>query len=86
MTGWDCDIWDGLGTTFAYIQTGMFGWATAGTTFTIAKKGAGVAPIVNPCIEAFVKTEEYYDICVTYDLVNDCFVNQRVLPQRPSDC
>ncbi|CAB9520766.1 expressed unknown protein [Seminavis robusta] len=72
---WDCELWDGLGDTFAYVQTGMFEWARAGTTLTIAKKGAGVADVVNPCIAAFLQTEEYYNLCEKYDFVSECFVN-----------
>lgn len=30
----------GFGTTFAYIQTGLFGHAMAGTTLSMSKKGS----------------------------------------------
>jgi len=74
-TPWDCALWDGLGTDFAYIHTGMFEWARAGTTLTISKKGSGVASIVNPCIERFQQTEEYYNLCEKYDFTQECFTN-----------
>ena len=47
---WDCNIWDGFGTKFAYIHTGMFNHAINGTTLTISRKGSGLNDIVNPCI------------------------------------
>ena len=34
-----CTLWSGWGTTFAYIQTGLFGHAKAGTTLALSKKG-----------------------------------------------
>lgn len=74
-TAWDCALWDGLGTNFAYIHTGMSEWARAGTTLTISKKGAGVADLVNPCIEAFLLTEEYYNLCEKYGFTAECFSN-----------
>lgn len=73
---WDCDLWKGFGKTFAYIHTGMFGYAVAGTTLTIAKKGAGVAGILDKCIDRFVKTKWYFHLCKKYDLVDSGFPNQ----------
>jgi hypothetical protein len=72
---WDCSLWDGLGTTFAFIQTGFIAWARAGTTLSISKLGAGVADILDPCIQAFLETKSYYELCEEYDLTNDCFPN-----------
>jgi len=72
---WDCTLWDGLGETFAYIQTGIFDWSRAGTTLSISKKGSGLADVLDPCIEAFLETESYYTICEKYGLTSDCFVN-----------
>lgn len=71
----DCKLWDKIGTEIAWIQTGMYGWAKNGTTLTAAKIGSGVNDLVNPCIEAFLATKEYYDLCAKYDLVQDCFTN-----------
>lgn len=72
---WDCSLWDGLGTDFAFVQTGIFEWSVAGTTLSMSKKGSGVPEVLNPCIEAFLETESYYDLCVDYNLVNSCFSN-----------
>eukprot|EP00913_Durusdinium_trenchii_P000552 g508.t1 len=38
---WDCTMWAGFGTTFAYIQTGLYGHAQAGTTLAMSKRGSG---------------------------------------------
>ena len=73
---WDCDLWSGLGTNFTYVATGLTGYANNGTTLSIAKKGAGLADtILNDCIQSFLATEDYYDLCVQYDLVDSCWSN-----------
>ncbi|CAK8990447.1 unnamed protein product [Durusdinium trenchii] len=72
---WDCTMWAGFGTTFAYIQTGLFGHAKGGTTLAMSKKGSGLASILNPCIALFKETKSYYDICVKHDMVASCFQN-----------
>merc|ERR1712157_334597 len=73
---WDCTLWDGLGTEFAYIQTGIFDWQRAGTTLAMTKKGSGIAKVLNPCIDLFFKTESYFKLCEEYDLVSKCFPNE----------
>eukprot|EP00435_Cladocopium_sp_Y103_P075793 s11_g65.t1 len=73
---WDCDLWAGFGTTFAYIQTGLFGHAMAGTTLAMSKKGSGLAEILNPCIDKFIVTKDYYDICVKHGFDDSCFPNE----------
>jgi len=45
------------------------------TTITMAKKGSGVADIVNPGIRKFLLTKDYYDLCVKYDLTDLCYKN-----------
>jgi len=74
-TEWDCEMWKGFGTTFAYVQTGMYRHAFNGTTLVMARKGAGVKEIVNPCIESFIQTEEYYNICEKHGFTQQCFTN-----------
>ena len=54
----------------------MYGWARNGTTLTVSKIGSGVPELVNPCIAAFLETEEYYNICEKNGLVDDCFHNK----------
>lgn len=73
---WDCDLWAGFGTTFAYIQTGLFGHAMAGTTLAMSKKGSGLSEILNPFIDKFVLTKDYYDICVKHGFEDSCFENE----------
>lgn len=71
---WDCDLWSGLGTEYAYVQTGLEA-AYNGTTLTISKKGSGLPAILNPCIQKFMETEAYYDTCVKHDLTGSCYAN-----------
>lgn len=73
---WDCELWSRVGKTFAYIHTGMFGYARGGTTLTMAKKGSGIAEIVNKCIDKFVETKWYLHLCRKYDLVDSGFPNK----------
>ena len=73
---WDCDLWSEFGTKFAYIHTGMFETAFNGTTLTMSKRGSGLSKIVNPCIDKFITTKSYYDICVKHDFVDDCYANE----------
>jgi hypothetical protein len=73
---WDCALWDGLGTKFAYIQTGISGWSRAGTTLSISKLGSGLAEVLNPCIVDLIETETYYELCKEYDIVDQCFTNE----------
>jgi len=75
-TEWDCSLWAGFGTTFAYVQTGQFGYVVNGTTLALAKKGSGVANKVNPCLWRFLKTKEYHDICQKHHLTAQCYPNQ----------
>jgi len=74
-TTWNCSMWNGFGTTFAYVQTGQFGYVNNGTTLAMAKKGSGVVERLNPCLQEFMDTRDYYDICVKYDLVDNCYPN-----------
>jgi hypothetical protein len=74
--GWNCDWWMGFGTEFAYVQTGLFNHAVNGTTLTMSRKGSGVNDIVNPCLERFMKTEAYHDICQRHHVAADCYPNE----------
>jgi len=72
---WNCSLWEGFGTKFAYVQTGQFGYMINGTTLAMAKKGSGVAAMLNPCLARFMQTKEYYDICQQYGLSDTCYRN-----------
>lgn len=72
---WDCTLWEGFGTEFAYVQTGQFGYTFNGTTLAITKKDSGVAEALNPCLWEFMETEAYYDACVKSDFVDSCYPN-----------
>lgn len=72
---WNCTLWGGFGTDYAYIQTGLFDHAFNGTTLTMAKKGSGIAQIINPCLQRYMKTADYYNVCSKHSLVDSCFPN-----------
>jgi hypothetical protein len=48
----------------------------SGTTLAISKKGSGLADTLNSCIDAFIATKSYKDLCTKYDLEGDCFQNE----------
>merc|ERR1719210_905040 len=73
---WDCSLWANFGVEYAYVQTGQFGHAINGTTLAISKKGSGLADLLNPCIQKFMKTKEYFDVCVKHDMVPSCYKNE----------
>lgn len=73
---WNCTLWKGFGVEYAYVQTGQFGYVVNGTTLALAKKGSGVPEKLNPCLEKFMRSKSYYDVCVKYDLVDSCYVNE----------
>lgn len=77
---WDCSLWTKFGTDFAYVQTGIYDYMNSGTTLAISKKGSGLADTLNPCIEAFIATESYKNLCTKYGLENDCFQNKYFEP------
>mmetsp|Transcript_72028 Transcript_72028/g.154183 ORF Transcript_72028/g.154183 Transcript_72028/m.154183 type:complete len:383 (+) Transcript_72028:88-1236(+) len=72
---WSCPLWNGFGTDYAYIHTGIFEHTHNGTTLTMAKMGSGVKQLVDPCLKSFMQTEEYYTICVKHGLNGSCFPN-----------
>lgn len=50
-----------------------------GTTLTMSRKGSGLNDIVNPCIDEYMRTEEYYKLCKEFDsghMLSDCFENE----------
>lgn len=55
---WNCSLWGGLGTKFAYIHTGLYSHALNGTTLAISKKGSGLSSIINPCLQKLMKTKK----------------------------
>jgi len=72
---WNCTLWSGLGTKFAYIQTGLYGHALNGTTLAISKRGSGLASVLNPCLDKLMQTQTYYDICQKHGLTSSCYPN-----------
>lgn len=77
---WDCDLWRGFGTEFAYVQTGLYDWLVDGTTVAMSKKGSGVASAMDACLDSFMHTKEYYEVCSkshhNETQVNVCVPNQ----------
>jgi len=72
---WNCSLWNGFGTEYAYVQTGKFGYVYNGTTLALAKKGSGVVEKLNPCLWKFMQTKEYHDICEKHDFIDSCYPN-----------
>ena len=60
----DCEGWEGFGTEYAYLHMGMAA-AQNGTTIAFSKPNSGVNELLNPCIQAVMKTPEYHTICTT---------------------
>merc|ERR1711988_59615 len=82
---WDTALWTGLGSEFAYIHTGMFGHAYNGTTLAISKKGSGLNELLNPCIERYMQTQHYYEVCANHSsLLSSCYPNSYFPPSPPS--
>lgn len=63
---WDCAKWAGFGKKFAFVQTGQLGHAINGTTLAVSKKGSSLNDIINPCMDRFMQTEEYYKVRAQY--------------------
>ena len=40
------------------------------------KKGSELNEIINPLIDRFLQTRQYYELCVKFDMVNVCHVNE----------
>jgi len=78
---WDCDKWNKFGKKFAYVQTGQFGYVNNGTTLALAKKGSGVVELLNPCLDKFMKTKEYFEVCDKYDKLDTCYRNEFFPPK-----
>lgn len=64
---WDCAKWAGFGTKFAFVQSGQYGHSVNGTTLSVSKKGSGLEDIVDPCLDRFMRTEEYYKVRIHED-------------------
>ena len=54
----------------------MLDHLNGGTTLAISKLGSGLASVLDPCIEKFLDEEEYYDLCVEYNVVDQCYLNK----------
>ena len=75
MQEWNCSLWAGFGTDYAYVQTGQKGWAINGTTLAMTKPGSTVPGLINSCLASFMQTEEYYNICAKHGFVDNCYPN-----------
>lgn len=73
---WDAELYNHLGSKYAWIHTGVMEHMPNGTTLTLSKKGSGVPALVNPCIEKTLKTKAYYEACEKYGLVSECYPNE----------
>ena len=59
----NCDIWSRFGNEFAFIHTGIPSSVGGGSALSMQKIGSNLAEILDPCIEEYLKTEDYLDIC-----------------------
>lgn len=73
---WDATLYEGLGTQYAWIHTGVNEHMANGTTLAMTKKGTGVAEFLNPCIQKVIESKAYVDICKKYNLEGECFPNK----------
>ena len=81
---WDCSLWDGLGTRYAYIATGLFNHAHNGTTLAMARRGSGLMALLNPCIKKFLETSSYSELCAKYGVEADCYRNAHFPEEVPA--
>ena len=72
----DCELWEGQGTDYAYVQTGQFGYVRNGTTFVISELGSGIHDLLEPCMTEFMGGIEYYELCARYDILDKCYKNE----------
>jgi len=61
-----CSLWNNFGTDYAYIQTGQMHYVVNGTTLVMGKKNAGKAALVNDCLNSYMRTAAYYNVCQKY--------------------
>ena len=73
---WDCTLWEDFGTGFAYVQSGQPSYSINGTTLALSRPGSGIREILRPCLQEFMQTKEYHEICQKYDITNQCFPNK----------
>lgn len=78
----DCAKWNEFGKKFAYVQTGQFGYVNNGTTLGLAKKGSGVVELLNPCLDKFMKTKEYFEVCDKFGMLDTCYRNEFFPPKE----
>jgi len=81
---WDCAKWSGFGKRFAFIHTGRFGHSINGTTLAVSKKGSDLNDIINPCMDRFLQTEEYYQVCSKHGMAQMCYPNTH-FPEQSFD-
>ena len=83
--GHDCELWAGLGTDYAYVQTGQFGYVRNGTTFALTEIGSGIPDLLEPCMAEFMGGIEYYELCAKYDIIDRCYANDYFDEDRRSE-
>lgn len=76
VPSWNCTLWAGFGTQFAYVATGLNGHAQNGTTLTMSRKGSGIPEIINPCIQKYMESEDYFKVCKQFGVAGHCYPNK----------
>ena len=41
----------------------------------MSKLGSGIPEVLNPCLQVFMKTRGYYDVCAKYGQEKACYPN-----------
>lgn len=67
-------MWSSFGTDFANMQTGIYDFVHELWNYSSHLK-EGTRPL-NACIDAFIATEFYKDLCTQYGVEGDCFQNE----------
>lgn len=75
-SAWNCSLWEDFGSGFAYVQSGQMSYTVNGTTLALSRPGSGIREKLRPCLQEFMQTKDYYEICKKYEITNQCFPNK----------
>jgi hypothetical protein len=65
-SGCDPSLYDGLGTKYAWIHTGLLDYQLNGTTLAMTKKGSNLVDTINPCLRSVMRDTWYQNLCLEY--------------------
>jgi len=67
--GCNATLWNGLGTQYAWIHTGILNYQVNGTTLSMTKKGSPLNAAINPCIRQAMRSRFYPELCVRASII-----------------